>query len=216
MQPYPPGQARVVLADPPWPYQTYSNKGKGRSAEAHYETMSVDEIKALGAYVKTTVAPTCALFLWVTKTILPRSFEVIEAWGFEYKTVGFCWVKTLAAPPDNTIFGPPPLRFFMGLGYWTRSNPEMCLLATRGRPSRINADVPELILAPRREHSRKPDEIYPRIERLMGPEGPFLELFASATVPHRDNWTRWVGKDRAPERRWPSTSYPGAADAPAP
>jgi N6-adenosine-specific RNA methylase IME4 len=92
----------------------------------------------------------------------------------------------------------------------------MCLLATRGKPHRIAADVPELILAPRGEHSVKPAVIYERIERLMGPCGPFLELFASDATPHRDNWTRWVGQARASERRWKSDSYRGADAEPKP
>jgi N6-adenosine-specific RNA methylase IME4 len=203
-------QARVVLGDPPWPYATYSVKGKGRSAEAHYDTMPIAEIAALP--VASWAADDAILLLWVTKPILPQAFEVITAWGFTYKTVGFTWVKTIPYHDDGTLFGPPPLRFAFGMGHWTRGNPELCLLATRGKPHRINADVPELILAPRREHSRKPDEVYARIERLMGPLGPFLELFANAAVPPRENWTRWVGKDRAPGRRWKSNSYPSGTE----
>jgi N6-adenosine-specific RNA methylase IME4 len=198
----------VVLADPPWPYGTYSAKGKGRSDEAHYDTMSIEDIARMP--VGSWATDDAVLFLWTIKPILPRAFEVIEAWGFAYRTIGFTWVKTIAYEDDGALFGPPPLRFFFGMGHWTRANPELCLLATRGRPHRMNADVPELILAPRREHSVKPDEIYPRIERLMRPRGPFFELFASAAAPHRDNWTRSVGKDRATVRRWKSDSYPGA------
>jgi N6-adenosine-specific RNA methylase IME4 len=204
----------VILADPPWPYATYSDKGKGRSAEAHYDTMSIDSIARLP--VGDWAADNAVLFLWVTKPILPCAFEVIEAWRFMYKTVGFTWVKTIPYEDDGTLFGPPPLRFFFGMGHWTRANPEICLLATRGKPHRIGADVPELILAPRGEHSVKPVQIYDRIERLMGPQGPFLELFASASAPHRNHWTRWVGKDRPATRRWKSDSYPGADSEPEP
>jgi N6-adenosine-specific RNA methylase IME4 len=206
-QDLPAGRFAAILADPPWPYATYSAKGKGRSAEAHYDTMSIDDIKALP--VSRWTAPDCVLFLWITKPILPRALEVIAAWGFNYKTIGFTWAKTLSAERGPDLLGAPaPLRFAYGLGHWTRSNPESCWLATRGSPQRRNADVAELIIAPRREHSRKPDEIYERIERLV--EGPYLELFASSTRPHRDGWVQWVGKDRAAERRWKSDSYPGA------
>jgi N6-adenosine-specific RNA methylase IME4 len=209
---YPTGKFPVILADPPWPYATFSEKGMGRSAEAHYDTMPIPAIAALPV-AQWAGDKAAVLFLWVTEPILPRAFDVIEAWGFRYSTVGFTWIKTIANEPDPTLFGPPPLRFVFGMGHWTRGNPELCLLATRGKPHRINADVPELILAPRREHSRKPDEIYGRFERLMGSEGPFLELFASSAAPPRLNWTRWVGRDRAPARRWKSDSYPGADDA---
>jgi N6-adenosine-specific RNA methylase IME4 len=203
----PQGRFGAILADPPWPYATYSAKGKGRSAEAHYDTMSVEDICAIPVGARWAL-PDCVLFLWTTKPLLPRAFEVITAWGFEYKTNGFTWVKTIASAGDPTLFGAPPLRFAFGLGHWTRSNPEQCLLATRGKPHRLNADVAELIPAPRREHSRKPDEIYERIERLV--PGPYLELFSSAEAPHRAQWTHWIGKDRAAVRRWKSDSYPGA------
>jgi N6-adenosine-specific RNA methylase IME4 len=209
--PYPTGKFPIILGDPPWPYATFSEKGMGRSAEAHYDPMSIPAIRAMP--VAQWAADDAVLFLWITKPILARAIsEVIPAWGFEYKTVGFTWVKTIASEPDPTLFGPPPLRFVFGMGHWTRGNPELCLLATRGKPHRLNADVPELILAPRCEHSRRPDEIYSRIERLMGPDGPFLELFASTQTPHRANWTRGVGRDRAPARRWKSDSYPNAPE----
>ena len=74
----------------------------------------------------------------------------------------------------------------MGLGYWTRANTEACLLATRGHPKRLRADIRQLIVAPRREHSRKPEAIYERIERLVA--GPRLELFARQSRP---GWTAW-------------------------
>jgi hypothetical protein len=112
--------------------------------------------------------------------------------------------KSSSRPPRGTGRGKPPSRKL------TRANPEQCLLATRGKPHRINADVPELILALRREHSRKPDEIYARIERLVA--GPYLELFSSSSVPHRPGWTHWIGKGRAAVRRSGSNSYPGAPE----
>jgi N6-adenosine-specific RNA methylase IME4 len=201
------GRFATIVADPPWPYATYSAKGKGRSAEAHYDTMSIADIAVLP--VKSWAAADSVLLLWVTKPILPQAFAVIQAWGFDYKTIGFTWVKTIPDADDGTLFGPPPLRFFFGMGHWTRANPEICLLATRGKPQRSNADVAELILAPRRAHSVKPDEIYDRIEQLL--EGPYLELFARNGVD-RPGWIHWVGKDRAPARRWSSNSYPNAPE----
>jgi N6-adenosine-specific RNA methylase IME4 len=199
------GRFRAILADPPWPYATYSNKGKGRSAEAHYDVMSIADICALP--VAQWAAADCVLFLWVTDPILERAFEVIRAWGFAYKTVGFYWAKTLADPDEGGLLWPAPLRFPVGLGHWTRANPEQCLLATRGKPHRLHADVRKLILASRREHSRKPNRIYECIERLVA--GPYLELFANTEAPHRERWTRWAGKARAPQRRWGSDSHPG-------
>jgi N6-adenosine-specific RNA methylase IME4 len=144
---------RVIYADPPSSFATFSRKGKGRSAEAHYDCMGLDEIKVMP--VADWAAGDCALFLWATDPLLPRAFEVIAAWGFVYKTVAFTWVKTTQ---DGTGFP-------IGCGFWTRANPELCLLATRGRPQRISRSVRQLILAPRQAHSQKPEEVYERIGR---------------------------------------------------
>lgn len=191
--PLPEGRFGVILADPPWPFRTYSAKGKGRSAEAHYDTMSIDEIAALP--VEGIAAPDAVLLLWITWPILLRAVnDVIPQWGFWYKTSGFVWSKITRWGSDA-----------LGLGYWTRKNSEPCLLATRGDPRRLNADVAELIRAPRRQHSRKPEEIFERVERLV--DGPYLELFADTEAPPRDGWARW-GNARASQRRWPSNSYP--------
>jgi N6-adenosine-specific RNA methylase IME4 len=189
------GHYRAILADPPWSFATYSRKGKGRSAEAHYDCLSFVHIKALP--VAQWAAPDCALFLWVTDPSLPQALEVIEAWGFTYKTVAFTWAKTTR---DGAGFP-------IGCGYWTRANPEQCLLATRGRPQRLSRSVRQLILAPRREHSRKPDEVYERIEALV--PGPYLELFARAPREGWDVWGHEIETGPA-QRRWASNSYPAA------
>lgn len=183
----------VILADPPWTFATYSKKGKGRSAEAHYDCMSLMDIKAQP--VGDWAAPDCALFLWATDPSLPQALEVMVAWGFVYKTVAFTWTKTTK---DGTGFP-------IGCGYWTRANPEQCLLATRGRPQRLSRAVPQLVLAPRREHSRKPNEVYERIEALVA--GPYLELFAREQRAGWDSWGEEV-ETGAAERRWASNSYP--------
>lgn len=176
-----PGAYRTIYADPPWLFRTYSDKGKGRSAEAHYDCLDLDAIKALP--VAAWAAPDCALFLWATDPLLPRALEVIAAWGFAYKTVGFTWVKTNAGADPG---GLRPADWFAGLGFWTRANPEVCLLATRGRPRRMARDVRRLVVEPRRQHSRKPEEVRARIERLV--DGPYLEMFGRASRPGWDVW----------------------------
>lgn len=196
----------VIYADPPWTFATYSRKGKGRSAEAYYDCMSLGEIKALP--VADWAADDCVLLLWVTDPLLPIAFEVIDAWGFVYKTVGFYWAK-LNKSADPDVYR--DAGFFTGLGFWTRANPELCLLATRGHPSRRRADVRKLIVAPRREHSRKPDEAYQRIEALC--QGPYLELFARAPRPGWDRWGAEADLRRLGPRRWRADSYPGASEA---
>ena len=183
----PPGGYRVIYADPPWSFATYSDKGKGRSAEAHYDCMPLAAIKALP--VRELAAEDAILLLWATDPLLPRAFEVIEAWGFAYKTVGFYWVKLNRGRGGGPAF--TEADFFTGLGFWTRANPEPCLLATRGRPKRRAGDVRRLLVAPRREHSRKPDEAYGRIEALA--DGPYLELFARGSRPGWDGWGRERG-----------------------
>ncbi len=123
---------------------------------------------------------------------------VIKQWGFEYKTCGFAWMKADVSTVD--LFG-GSVQTHMGLGYWTRANSEVCLLATRGSPKRLNADVRQGIIAPRREHSRKPDGVHERIERLVG--GPYLELFARQ---ERSGWTVWGNETNKfkPRTEWDS------------
>jgi len=164
----------IVYADPPWSYRTWNAKGGHKSASAHYTTMSVEDIKALP--VQNLAADDCALFLWATYPNLPEAFSVITAWGFTYKTVAFTWVKI-------NKNGTP----FVGLGYWTRANAEICLLATKGSIRRVNKSVQQVILSPRREHSRKPDEARDRIVQLMG-DIPRIELFARQNTPGWDVW----------------------------
>lgn len=164
---------RTILADPPWPFQTWSDKGKGRSPERHYRTMSIFDIGALP--VATLAGENAVLFLWTTWPNLRNALDVIRAWGFSYKTCAFDWVKT-------TKEGRP----LIGCGYWTRQNSEPCLLATRGSPKRLKADIRQAIIEPRREHSRKPDCVRERIQRLVA--GPYLELFARSRCPGWDAW----------------------------
>jgi N6-adenosine-specific RNA methylase IME4 len=170
----PKGHYQVIYADPPWSYKAWSKKGEGRSAESHYQTMSVDDICVLP--VADLAADNCVLFMWMTWPTLKDALRVINAWGFTYKTCGFDWMK------KNTKSD----SLFCGMGYWTRSNTEPCLLATKGKPKRQSASVRQPILEPRREHSRKPDCVYERIEKLV--DGPYIELFARQSRPGWDSW----------------------------
>jgi N6-adenosine-specific RNA methylase IME4 len=196
------GRFGVIYADPPWRFETYSRRGKGRSAEAHYNCMAFPDVRRLP--VGEHAASDCCLFLWTTDPMLLRAMELIDAWGFTFKTVAFTWVK-LNSSVRRPIFGEQ--NFFTGMGYWTRGNPEQCLLATVGRPQRISKAVRQLIISPRREHSRKPDEVYGRIENLV--PGPYLELFARSSRPGWTPWGNQVGLFDAvsvPIGRVPSTT----------
>jgi N6-adenosine-specific RNA methylase IME4 len=174
-------RAGVIVPDPPWPFETYSVQGRQRSPDRNYSTMTLDEIKALP--VAPLAADDCALLLWAVWPEHPGVIEVITAWGFEYKTAAFVWVKTTKDAEAITLRGDG---LHWGMDFATRSNTEPCLLATRGHPLRLAADVHQVILAPVGEHSAKPDEAYRRIERLY--PGPWLELFARRK---REGWTTW-------------------------
>lgn len=160
----------VIYADPPWHFRNWSARGTGRNAISHYACMDFAALAKMP--VGELAADDCALFVWAIDPLLPKALELIHAWGFEYKTVAFYWVKLNAAAKAETDY-------FTGLGYWTRANPEQCLLATRGKPPRKAKDVRRLVVDRRREHSRKPDVVRDRIERLV--DGPYMELFARET-----------------------------------
>jgi len=158
---------RVILADPPWKYWA----GGDKNAAKHYECMELEDIRGLP--VKMLSAKDSVLFMWTTAPMLEDSFGVINSWGFKYSTMGFAWVKKNKSGQG----------YFTGLGNWTRKNLEYCLLALKGSPEVLKHDVHELIVSPLREHSRKPDEQYERIERLL--DGPYLEIFARTV---REGW----------------------------
>lgn len=165
----------IIYADPPWHYRTYSKKGKGRSADSHYPTMDIEDIKALP--IREIAAKDCALFMWLTFPCMKEALEVIQAWGFEYKTVAFVWIKQNRKSDS----------LFWGMGYWTRANAELCVLATKGHPKRANTGVHQVIVTHIEEHSKKPNEARERIVRLMGAL-PRIELFARQRPEGWDVW----------------------------
>ena len=165
----------IIYADPPWTYRVYSSKGNGRSAASHYPVMELEAIKALP--VEQLAEKDCTLFLWVTFPNLRESFEVIESWGFTFKTVAFVWIKRNRKSDS----------LFWGMGYWTRANAEICLLAVKGKPKRKNAGIHQLILSPVEQHSKKPDIVRDKIVSLTG-DVPRIELFARQTTPGWDVW----------------------------
>lgn len=176
---------RVILADPPW--QGYGaahmrSRPKNRALPSnHYATLNKREIAALP--VAEQAAQDSVLLLWATTPRLPEAFEVMKAWGFEYVTTAFAWVKTGS---DGDIRRP-------ALGAYTKQNIELCLLGKRGKPHTLRKarDVGQIILARPREHSRKPDEQYGRIMRLF--DGPYLEMFARQAWPGWDTWGNQTG-----------------------
>lgn len=163
----------VILADPPWHYR---NQGTRAAAAKHYRTIRRSDLEHLP--VQYFAADRCALFLWATWPNMKTAFKVMDAWGFKYKTLAWEWFKTNKAGD----------KFVMGLGNYSRSNPEPCLLGFRGKPIPVkDKGVEAWMTAPRRKHSQKPDEQYEKIERLY-PDVPKLELFATQIWPGWDAW----------------------------
>jgi len=179
----PAGPYAVIYADPPWQYHTWSHRGQGKGASQHYETMAAGALRDLP--VASIAADDAALFLWVVQPQLPEAMRLIEAWGFTYKTVAFYWIKTKGGQ-DKLFYHAEDAR--LGLGYHTRSGAEQCWLATRGKGyKKQSSAVRQVVHAPLREHSRKPDEIADAIVELVG-DVPRIELFART---RRTGWDVW-------------------------
>jgi len=148
---------QIIYADPPWQFQA----GGGRKPP--YPVMKIKEIYDLPVLKLTD--KNCILFLWATYPHLEYCLETIKKWGFKFKTVAFTWVKTKNG------------KYPIGTGYWTRANPEICLLATKGNIKRKSAKIRNLIISERGRHSEKPIEVRKRIIELVG-DLPRIELFA--------------------------------------
>lgn len=183
------GDYGFIEADPAWGWVNYSGKAAAphRTKKAPYPVMTLDEMKAMP--VGDIAARNCVLNMWVIGSHLDQALELGRHWGFTFKSDGFVWVKTGKNDPSVRP---------IGMGKWVRKQVEYSLIFTRGKPSRKDAGVRQLIesderviYAPKREHSRKPDERYDRIERLC--EGPYVELFARNTRPQWDSWGNQVG-----------------------
>lgn len=180
---------KIIYADPPWSYRDKALAGN-RGAGCKYQTQDANWLKALP--VKSITDDDCVLFLWVTMPKLNEAFELINSWGFEYKTCAFTWVKENKRTSS----------WFWGMGNWTRANAEICLLATKGKPKRISAGVLSVIDAEESEaliskiegHSKKPDIVRDRILELCG-DLPRIELFARQNPKGWDVWGNEVESD---------------------
>lgn len=171
----------IIYADPPWSYRDKALAGN-RGACCKYPVMSIEDICNLN--VKEIAADNCVLFMWVTMPKLNECFDVIKSWGFEYKTCAFTWVKKNKKSDS----------WFWGMGRWTRANAELCLLATKGKPTRVSAKVHSIIDTPIEEHSKKPDIVRDKIVELCG-DLPRIELFARQKAEGWDVWGNEVESD---------------------
>ncbi len=165
----------VIYADPPW---SYGDKAMNRGgAERHYTTTSIADL----AKLELPASDNCALFMWATMPQIPAALDLMQQWGFSYKTVAFVWVKANKKATDSP---------FWGMGSWTRANAELCLLVVKGKPVRLGKGVhqlivePEILTDPIMQHSRKPGVARDKIVGLLG-DVPRLELYAR---DHADGW----------------------------
>lgn len=168
----------IIYADPPWKYNKRVGKKKtrfGGGADAHYPMMDLQDIMNLP--VANIAADNCALFLWTTFPYLDKQIKVIEAWGFTYRTLGFSWIKT------NKKNSQP----FFGVGYYAKSNCEVCLLGVKGKMKPVSNKVSSVVISPLERHSKKPDCVRDRIVELFG-DVPRIELFARETAKGWDHW----------------------------
>jgi N6-adenosine-specific RNA methylase IME4 len=183
----PDGQFDLIAADPPWSFKAFSERGMARAPERHYRTQPLDWIAGLP--VADIAARNCHLMMWITGPMLVTGahLPVMKAWGFNPSSIAFVWVKINKKAAQGRFFPPVSERdFFMSLGHTTRQNAEYVVLGRRGRPRRYDKAIHQLIVAPRREHSRKPDEFYERAERYAGIGARKVDLFGRE---QRTGWT---------------------------
>jgi len=173
---------QIIYADPPWAYRNMGNIQA--TASAQYSTMNNQDICNMGFQVDEICDDNCILFLWATFPKIQEALDVIKAWGFEYKTVGFTWVKT---NPKN---GKP----FFGVGWYTKSNAEVCLIGVRGKAPKESNSISSIVIEPRGKHSSKPDEVRKRIVEFCG-DIPRIELFAREKTEGWDVWGNEVKSD---------------------
>jgi len=187
MIPFPNKKYKIIYADPPWSYNKYSNSKKNISDKVRvtpYPPMPLEDIKNMP--VPLIADDDCVLFMWVTFPCLEMGLEVLKAWGFKYKTVGFNWLKK-----NKRGIG-----WFMGFGHYTRSNGEICLLATKGKGVKVlKKNMSQVVVTPLTVHSEKPSIVMKKIVDLYGDE-PRIELFARKQVSGWDSWGNDLSLDQ--------------------
>jgi N6-adenosine-specific RNA methylase IME4 len=174
-----------VAIDAALDYATWSAKGQGKAPSKHYDTHAPEALEALG--LELVLAKHAWLFAWWPDPHEPQLDATMGVLGFKFSGKAFTWVKTLrslARGPRWMSSDDIESVFHFGLGKTTRKNSESCWLGRRGKPKILSHSVREIIIAPRREHSRKPTEFYRRVEQFC--PGPRLDLFPRETRP---GWT---------------------------
>lgn len=175
----------IIYADPAWSYRDYTsrevaeknlNKNSKKSVVMKYDVMKIQDLCSLP--IKNISAENCILFMWVTMPKLNECFKLMDSWGLKYSTCGFTWIKKNKKNINTN---------FWGMGRWTRSNAELCLIGIKGKPQRVSKSIHSVIETPIEEHSKKPSIVRDRIVELCG-NLPRIELFARQ---YADGWDCW-------------------------
>lgn len=191
--PFPQRCYRIIYADPPWAYRSQGTGKKSRgTARKHYPTMTTEELCALP--VQNISGRTSICFLWATFPNIEEGLRVLRAWGFEYRTAAFVWVKKYQKSGKN----------FWGMGSYTRANAEVCLLGVgadvKAKEAVLDHGIHQIVEAPYKRHSQKPPEVRERIVKLLG-DVPRIELFAREQAPGWDAWGNEVPGDAGGSQR---------------
>ena len=184
------GPYGCIYGDPAWE----EPGGGNRSPSVHYPTMSTEAIASIP--VRRIASRNCLLFMWATEPMIFKgdAFKVVRRWGFKPVTFAFTWTKKYKS-------GKP----FMGMGGWTRSNPEFCILGTRGSPVRHSSSVSEWLHTTIEEHSKKPDVVRDLIVQIAG-DVPRIELFARQSARGWDTaWSNELSCSKAQQLKLQTT-----------
>jgi len=166
----------IILADPPWKYKVWKREMKEkRTAISHYDMMNFKDLKELK--INKITKKDCALFLWVQSPMILNGLELIKSWGFNYKTIAFIWIKLNKKNKKPVT----------GMGHYTRTGAELCLLGIKGKLERQDKSVKQVLFNKLRGHSVKPIAVHKRIVKLFG-DLPRIELFARKKVK---GWSAW-------------------------
>lgn len=178
---------KIIYADPPWKYEQDKKSRNFRAVTSeHYNTLTTEQICSIP--VKKIITDPAICFMWATFPRLQEAFKVLEAWGFEYKTVGFVWVKKTKKSNLNA----------WGMGFYTRSNAEICLIGitknAKAKDLVVSHAVHQIVESVRLRHSEKPQEIRDKIIELCG-DVPRIELFARQKIEGWDSWGNEIKPD---------------------
>lgn len=192
LPPLPKRSYKTLKIDPPWAYRD-DLPGPGRGSNSHYDTLHADTVAGMAPQIRKATASSAHAYMWVTNSFLKEGLEILDAWGFEYKTQ-ITWVKVVDEPSTLPFERDEPaeIKGRIGMGHYTRNTTEHLLLGVKGRKGTNRDDVPGHFFAERGEHSAKPEKAYRLVEELS--DGPRLEMFGRRA---RDGWDVWG--DEAPD-----------------